>query len=405
MLSIDNELRRLVTQMFGRNIASAGECKQLQTELQRTTGDIVSTQTLRRYFKLIKSETATSAFTYNALCRYIGFKDKAHFAAYLQNKNRTAKGFDFSFMETLFGQKHTHLYHPEFWYETMGNSIAELILTNQNIFEEYTIRFHNNAAAMRYVMEKFQPYDILATEWYMRGLALFCRSSQVHHHKMYLPSMQFERCVITGQMQDAQTYVDAMVGLLPKMRKEHGIVWPLEGVIHAAQLIMAHRNNDKNLVEKLIAEGIAFVHKNSSFTFSTPNSNNYQSFLTTLCELLNWHGLYECGYAFMMHYELMPVRDFLWYATQAELMKVTKAIILFQSCKKEDAKTIFDNIHIENNCRFDRKNLILIQYLLLQLGFTSKRAVKQRAKIKQQILHLTAQTGMVVFNHRIAQFE
>ncbi len=70
-----NHLREKICARFGRKIATATDCEALSHTLQRELALSVSTQSLRRFFGLIKHSGGFSTYTKNALAAYCGFQD------------------------------------------------------------------------------------------------------------------------------------------------------------------------------------------------------------------------------------------------------------------------------------------------------------------------------------------
>ena len=80
-ITILMHLQKNVEKQFGKQISSSTHCDQLARLLTRDFNSNVSSQTLRRFFGLVKSESKTSHFTLDILsrfCGYIDFKDFSH---------------------------------------------------------------------------------------------------------------------------------------------------------------------------------------------------------------------------------------------------------------------------------------------------------------------------------------
>lgn len=61
----------------------------LLNRIQKETGELLSVQTLNRFFGLIKSDFAPSADTLNILCRFLGYAGYAEFSQITANQNVT----------------------------------------------------------------------------------------------------------------------------------------------------------------------------------------------------------------------------------------------------------------------------------------------------------------------------
>jgi len=78
-----NELRHEVEYIFGKQIVSYNDCILLAHNLE----NILSTQTLRRFFKLITSKSGPGVFTLDTLSRYCGYKNFDKFRSIQANQD------------------------------------------------------------------------------------------------------------------------------------------------------------------------------------------------------------------------------------------------------------------------------------------------------------------------------
>src|SRR5690606_2742175 len=76
---IVTQLQKRVTEKFGKKIYTATDCENLAHDLKENLNEVVSSQTLRRFFGLIKATSKTSIFTLDLLSRYCGFEDYENF--------------------------------------------------------------------------------------------------------------------------------------------------------------------------------------------------------------------------------------------------------------------------------------------------------------------------------------
>lgn len=66
-------LKREIEQIFGRKIVTAAECIELAEEIYHKTSARINSNTLRRFFGLVKTEYLPSSSTKNILSEYCGF--------------------------------------------------------------------------------------------------------------------------------------------------------------------------------------------------------------------------------------------------------------------------------------------------------------------------------------------
>ena len=71
-------LRQLMHYKFSRSITNTHDCETLKEEIFKETRQSISADTLRRLFKIIKTETLPSGFTLNVCSEFVGFESWEH---------------------------------------------------------------------------------------------------------------------------------------------------------------------------------------------------------------------------------------------------------------------------------------------------------------------------------------
>jgi RNA recognition motif-containing protein len=74
-ITILTHLQKNVAKQFGKQIRTATDCDHLSILFKRNLNAEVSSQTLRRFFGLIKSSSNTSHFTLDLISKYCGYRD------------------------------------------------------------------------------------------------------------------------------------------------------------------------------------------------------------------------------------------------------------------------------------------------------------------------------------------
>lgn len=398
-------LCKKVEHVFGRSIVGYADCVDLSEAIKKETGKHISHQTLRRFFGIIKSNSTASTNTTNTLCQYIGFRDMQEFTTHQKAKHNKAADIDFTAIQSMFNRSSEYADNWIFWHEKTSAMLAEMILANEAVFELFAERMHKDPGAMQHIMAMFQMWDNLNKDWYMRGLRLFCRNSNEFHHKMYLATKEFLACLLNNKLADAAPYVKVLKENLPAFKEKYGTtLLPLEGAIYAELIIDAHFNNRMDEMNDYFEAAMQVLKESQNVQIPFESKETTEGFPINLCTKLNCYGLYELAAKVVGDNNIQENKKYEWHKTERVLIDILKATAYFQTGRKAKAKNIYDTIQID--CvSFDRKNLITIQYLLLKLGFTPKRATIQRKKIKQQIQQIIAQTGMVIFNNHISKFE
>lgn len=70
--------KSIIEARLGQTIDSPHACSVLQIEIEKTTGDVLSLNTLKRVFGIIEAGRRPHVTTLNVLARYAGYKSWAH---------------------------------------------------------------------------------------------------------------------------------------------------------------------------------------------------------------------------------------------------------------------------------------------------------------------------------------
>ena len=70
-----NQLRKTIAKQFGKDIKTATDCDNLVSVIIRDCKTNISSQTLRRFFGLIKTTSEPSNFTLDLLCQFCGYSN------------------------------------------------------------------------------------------------------------------------------------------------------------------------------------------------------------------------------------------------------------------------------------------------------------------------------------------
>src|SRR5690606_1948732 len=121
-----------------------------------------------------------------------------------------------------------------------------------------------------------------------RGLRLFLRHTNVSHYKVFGNAVEGMRCILTGKIKDLKRYLSIIDNVLPEMRKEYGVIWPLEARVLGLKMIYAKSQNNDDAISELKnnAFDILKQHKNKRFEI-----DNYEIFVFILSDFLNLFGM------------------------------------------------------------------------------------------------------------------
>ena len=85
-ISVVNQLRKNIEKQFGKHIKTATDCDNLASIVIRDCKTNISSQTLRRFFGLIKTTSESSHFTLDLLSQYCGYSNFKEFSDACNNQ-------------------------------------------------------------------------------------------------------------------------------------------------------------------------------------------------------------------------------------------------------------------------------------------------------------------------------
>lgn len=394
MEDYDQFLRTKVEDFYGAAIINATDCEKLANEIRRTIDVQLGYQTLRRFWRLVKSQTETSNTTKSILANYLGYKDFAHFCQHAPNDVEDRNEVNFDIIEKLFGKKSEHLVgnnnditNYNDWNEAMVQVLVMYIFSNKSTFELFVEKLHKNKMAVQYVIANYQCYHLLYEEWYLRGLQLCCNYSNVVHHKVYGHSMLGLAALFSKDYVKLEAVLQDIAGYRKSMREQYGIVFPLEGAIYGLRLVHAKHIGADAQVEALLQEVKDLCKQHEKATFEKVLT--HKSLVRTLLEVLCWGGLYlEAGILLKQYgpdevFTERHINRSLVITNQLHL-----AMIYSHNGEEAKAKDLFDQITNLDLVRFDRQSISNVMYQLLRLKFTSATAVKKRSGYLEELYKL-----------------
>lgn len=402
-LDIDKILKSEVEQLFGQAIKDKSACELLSIQIKKVISENISYQTIRRYWHLTTLQNAISLQSKNILCRYIGYNDFISFSNSIKDRTIQNNTTNWNIIKDWY----TINIHDEplknsiYWHNKLSQTFAQYILTNESVFDSFTKAMHTNEVALKYIISYHPMYDNIAKDWYLRGINLFVRNSNIIHYKLYKTCLCFMHLVFTCNEKELTTSVKQIEYLLPKVRKKYGTVWPLEARAMSSLLYFYKLNNDENKYNELKSYCFDLLTKNTNTTFEIDNK---EIFIFLLADYCNVYQMQEICLELQNKYPLQFTENALFKNGYNNASNIVKAMTLFLNDEKTSAKKLFETIHLQN-LNFDFKKYFSIQYHLLALGFCSRNAHAKKDKIKRIINQLINETGLIYFEKLIPVFE
>lgn len=390
---LDLILRKEVEKIFGKSIKDKPDSELLSDRISEEIREQISSQTIRRFWKLIQNGSNISPQTKDIFCRYIGFNDFKAFAENVQN-NRV-NTYDFSFLgnwQTI-SKYDKPLEDSVYWHSKLNQSFASFVLTNPSIFEEFSKAMNKNEVVLKYIISYHPMYDNLAKEWYFRGLRLFIRNAKETHYHLFGANMEFLRCVFTQKTDELERFATQIERLLPQIRQKYGVIWSLEARSLSALLYYYNVLGNQQKVSQLKNEILGFVERHRGQRFEI---DDYKIFVFFVSDMLNVYGFHELSYRIQQRYPLEESPSILWENGYEEAIKIVRSWTLFCEENLAESRKIFNDIDV-NRLNFDFKKYFTIQYHLLALGFCLQNNNTKRLKIRKQLTEIIDETGLVCF--------
>jgi hypothetical protein len=204
------QLRQHITRKFGKPISSHYDAIQLQEAIVKESGKRLSTQTIKRFFGLIKSSSRPDPATLDALSGYLKFSSYKDFQNWLSLSVTNVDTEEHDWASEIVLQVLKDI-HPENLHE---KGLLQLVKNLFTLFERHpnlTSTIYPKLAASkfgrRYFFEQFVHYDALASHYGM-GLEHFLLHEKDRPARFFGYSMLCLRDFLTGNNQGCKYYYE-----------------------------------------------------------------------------------------------------------------------------------------------------------------------------------------------------
>lgn len=389
MTDYDKLLRKKVEDFLGYGIKTAGDANKLVHSLYRIPGTMLSAQTIRRYWNLVRDVKQVGVDTKNVLSKYVGYKSFEDFSKNIINDEAKKEQVDFSLINQLFNQNNAPIEYND-WVGAMMQVLVQHIFSSKAVFELFVEKLHHNTGAVHFVIAYYQCYHLFHEDWYIQGMKKCCEASTILHHKVYALSMEGVRALFQNDDVTLSQKLKDIEQLLPESRKRDGFQFPLEGAIFGLR-IAADRKKNKADTTDIDDTVIVAIYKEVDDIIKhhkkhlTEGYLDYKAMIRTLIEVLCWSGNYNDANYFLNEHYLNEDFDKRYLdKTIDDYNKIIVAILYLKNSNEKVAAKLFDTIELDN-IRFDRKLLAEILYNKLAYWLTPPTSIKKREMYKQYI--------------------
>ena len=175
--TIVHQLRLQVIRTFGKQINTATDCISLATLLAQKFNTNISPQTLRRFFGLIKSASASSQFTLNLLSKFCGYEDFKDFGHSYNDRE----------LQLFFGNAENTTQH----YWEKSEQLCKQITNSPELLVSTHHRLMSFPMARKYFMENHPLRDMLGSV-YSQYFSAYLKFSTHNEAKIFAYGVLFQ---------------------------------------------------------------------------------------------------------------------------------------------------------------------------------------------------------------------
>ena len=378
---------------YGTPIESLNDVLALQISIEKTIGQNISTQTLRRFFGLVKSATNTSLTILNICSNYCGFLDWENFCSRSTTANHNFK--------LLTVKEEANIYKDFFniqipaiskqhWnegYFYACKNIFKRLFDCVDLYDELVPTLLKNEAGISYGMERFIPINGLC-KGFDRGYELYLQVKKKPQEQIFGNCILFLGAAFSLNIKNAKIYLDR-INSNNILQSNHPFVFAR---YLGSNILYYHLINDEKNKQ-------VWLNKIEEINRLEPNKFGFETFNNLfelmIAEYLYLANEYELAYKYMqvtlLKFNNAPkaeINDF-WYQTTQILLYSLK----LQLSYKIDLDKNIQNI----------KTAEIHNYHLLLIFFKAqfnKKSLKQweRNALVNKVNLLVKKSGFTFFS-------
>jgi hypothetical protein len=287
-------LKKELESSFGRRIKSSRDCIQMVEDIYHKTGETVNSNTLRRFFGLVKAEYPASTSTLTILSKYCGFNsiDEIEQLSVVENGETTINREEIvRYMVSLFKSTEIGNNQEKVFYPIVEQTIV-FLERNPAIIDKFQREIARTTTGQTYYYEKLVNVDRL-NGYYGDGLRHYLRCNNTDEGKIFAHSIQVFRHWLTKNNELLAKHLSELSTVSIASNYPQHIL----GRLIAAKLYFANVEGDS--IDKILAEAKkyhgAIKAKREDSPFAFPD------FELIICESLLLTGNLEEGNEYIWH--------------------------------------------------------------------------------------------------------
>lgn len=261
-ISVVNQLKKNIEKQFGKNIKTATDCDNLVSVIIRDCKTNISSQTLRRFFGLIKTTTGSSHFTLDLLSQYCGYGNFKDFSNACNNQELE-----------LFFENSEHTNH-NYW--DRSEQLCKQIVKSPELLVSTHHRLMSFPMARKYFMENHPLRDLLGSV-YAQYFSAYLKYNTSNEAKIFAYGFLFQSSFL---LQNTELMGLYYIKVKETRLSDEVHVIPA-GLKYGVQLLYADSTGNDNLFKKYFAE-----MKKTRLLYRKASEKSVCSFESTVLESL-----------------------------------------------------------------------------------------------------------------------
>ncbi|PQA98231.1 hypothetical protein SAMN05421796_10420 [Chryseobacterium piscicola] len=261
-ISVVNQLRKNIEKQFGKDIQTATDCDNLVSLITRDCKTNISSQTLRRFFGLIKTTTRSSHFTLDLLSQFCGYGNFKEFRNACNNQE----------LELFFGNSDNT--NHNYW--DRSEQLCQQIIKSPDLLVSTHHRLMSFPMARKYFMENHPLRDLLGSV-YVQYFSAYLKYNTSNEAKIFAYGFLFQSSFLLQNTESMDLYYNKVK---ETELTENVHVIPA-GLKFGVQLLYADFTGNENLFKRYFAE-----MKKARLRYRTASEKSVCSFESTVLESL-----------------------------------------------------------------------------------------------------------------------
>ncbi|QNS41241.1 hypothetical protein H0S70_13070 [Chryseobacterium manosquense] len=257
-----NQLRKIIAKQFGKDIKTATDCDNLVSVIIRDCKTNISSQTLRRFFGLIKTTSEPSNFTLDLLCQFCGY---SNFEAFINACNNQE-------LELFFGNPENT--NHNYW--DRSEQLCKQIIKSPELLVSTHHHLMSFPMARKYFMENHPLRDLLGSV-YAQYFSAYLKYNMSNEAKIFAYGFLFQSSFLLQNTELMELYYKKVKET--ELSDEVHVI--PAGLKYGVQLLYADFTGNENLYRKYFAE-----MKKARLLYRKASEKSVCSFESTVLESL-----------------------------------------------------------------------------------------------------------------------